>query len=150
MSIFLVELWKEWHTDLNNFKYSKIVDYIYFEQAHEVNINKLKIGDFFLLETFPSMTSNYRSERFYGKLLRKTDSTFSFYKYCDSTYTSGSKEFIFKRSLKDYEKLPITYSIQKIKKIKKVSTHEESEKVILSSPVDPSTFMDPQEYELIQ
>jgi hypothetical protein len=138
------------HVDLNNFKYSKIVDYIYFEQAYEVNINKLKIGDFFLLETFPSITSNYRSERFYGKLLRKTASTFSFYKYCDSTYTSGSKEFIYKKSLKDYEKLPITYSIKKIKMIKKVSTHEETEKVILSSVVDPSTFMDPKEYKLIK
>lgn len=135
---------------MNNFKYSKVVDYIYFEQAYEVTINKLKIGDFFLLETFPTVKSNYRSERFYAKLLRKTSTTFSFYKYCDSTYTSGSKEFIYKSSLKDYEKLPIKYSIQKIKKIKKVTIHEETGKVILSSAVDPSTFIGPKEYKLIK
>lgn len=135
---------------MNNFKYSKVVDCIYFEQAYEVNINQLKIGDFFLLETFPTVTSNYRSERFYGKLLRKTSTTFSFYKYCESTYTSGRKEFIYKRSIGNYEKSPIKYSIKKIKKIKRVTIHVETEKVILSSAVDPSTFLDPQEYKLIE
>jgi len=135
---------------LSKFKYSKIVDIIYFEQLREISIENLKIGDFFLMETFPSITSNSRSERFYGKLLRKTNLTFSFYKYCDSTYIGGSKEFIYKKTMINYEKLPVKYSKMKINKIFKVNIHEKTETVYLSSSVDPSTFMEPQEYKLIK
>ncbi|MBE9908913.1 hypothetical protein [Enterococcus casseliflavus] len=135
---------------MNNFKYSKIVTYIYFEQSHEINIENLKIGDFFVVELSPVLNSNARCEKFYGKLLRKTNTTFSCYRYCDSSYTGGSKEFILKKSILDYEKTPVKYFKYKIKKIYKVTIHENKEKMFFTSSLDPSTFMDPQEYELIE
>lgn len=135
---------------MNNFKYSKAVDCIYFEQSHEVNIEKLKIGDFFVVETFAITGSNVKSEKFYGKLLRKTTTTFSCHRYCDSSFTGRNKEFIYKKSLRDYEKSPVKYFNYKIRKLYKVSIQEEVKKISFTSSVEPATFMKPDEYELIE
>lgn len=137
-------------SNLANFRYLKIIDYIYFEQSCEININDLKIGDYFVLEFPPSLKSNSRSEKFYGKLLRKTSTTFSCYRYCDSSFNDGTKEFIYKKSIQNYEKSPKKFPKNKIKALHKVNIREKTEKMIFTSNIHPSTFMNPQDFKLIE
>lgn len=144
------EWWKDWDINLKKFKYYKIVDCVYFKASYELNIKQLNIGDFFVIEIFPIHNSNARSEKFYGKLLRKTSTSFSCYRYCSASFNEGNKEFIYKKSMDSYEKSPVQFFNNKIKNLRKVDIYEKKEKVILTSTVDPSTFMDAQDYKLLK
>lgn len=48
-----------------------------------------------------------------------------------------------------YGKFPFQFSNNKIKNLRKITIYEQQEKVTLASTENPSTFMETQDYELI-
>lgn len=74
-----------------DYKWKEFVDYVYFEIGESVDIEDLQVGECFLVELRPQLTSNAKRERFYGKLLKKTEKTFTYNWYTPSSYVYTGK-----------------------------------------------------------
>lgn len=62
----MTEWRKEWHLNLKNFRYSKLVDYVYFKPSYVLNIKQFNIDDLFVIELFPVQNSMQEAKNFTG------------------------------------------------------------------------------------
>ncbi|WP_301387755.1 hypothetical protein [Enterococcus entomosocium] len=119
------------------YKWTETIDNVYFEIGKSLDIEDLQVGEYFLVELRPQLTSNAKRERFYGRLLKKTEKTFTYNWYAPSSYVYTGKEKVqLKQMIMSETRSQRSHQIR-IDKLHRVTIYEKTEEVEFSSNVDP-------------
>ncbi|WP_368742148.1 hypothetical protein [Enterococcus casseliflavus] len=120
------------------YEWTETVDNVYFEIREPVDIDDLPVGEYFLVELRPQLTSNAKRERFYGRLLKKTEKTFTYNWYSLSSYVYMGKEKVSLNQMRLHETRSHRSHQIRIDKLYRVTICKKTEEVKFSSSVDPS------------
>lgn len=133
------------------YKYRRFIKMIFFDTVKKVSLEDLEPGDYFKVYLSKTINQSSSPDKFYGKLTKITEMKF---KCCVLTHAntfgmsennSTSKSSFEKNLKKDY-----FFNQDRILDIFKVRVREEDEAHEYENKSHPSTFMNEDDYELMQ